>query len=221
VRRPGGGRLRRWTGVLATVVLTAVRVTEGVGAQLPPPEPHPFAISFGTALVVPAGDLALADPDQGQYAVAGMALTQRLAWSPWRRLGFFVQASFPIFGLDVDRAQADYGGSPPITDGSSDLAAWNLGLRWQVGSGEPSGPYAEAAGGWHRNTFGLSFTGLDTTIAYDWEPGWALGVGWVLPVSTSFGLDLGVVWHEFKETGFLDRWFAFRALATFAFGGDR
>ena len=193
----------------------------GAGAQLPPPEPHPFAFSAGVALVLPAGDLALADPDEGQYAVAGTALTQRFGWRPWPRLGLFIQASFPVFGLDVDRAQADYGGTPAITDGASELTTWNLGLRWQVRAGDRGGPYAELAGGWHRNTFGLSFAGLDTTIAYDWEPGWAAAVGWLVSLGPSLGLDLGLVWHEFREEDFLDRWYALRALATFAFGGDR
>lgn len=207
--------------IVTALLYSTAAGTGHAGAQLPPPEPHTFAFAAGMALVIPAGDLALADPDQGQYGVAGTALTQRFGWYPWRRLGLFVQASFPDFGLDVERAQADYGGSPPITDGASELTAWNLGLRWGLGTDGLFGPYAEAAGGWHRNTFGLSFAGLDTTIAYDWEPGWALGAGWVLRLGPAFGLDLGVIWHEFREEGFLDRWFALRALATFAFGGDR
>ncbi len=218
-RGPAGGR----PGPTAVVLLLAAVLTgPGAGAQLPPPRAAPWAFSIGAALVLPAGNLALQDYDDGRYARAGTALTQRIGWSPLPHWACFVQGSFPDFGLEAGAAQRDGGLDPPITGGRTQIVAWNLGLRWHLRPGWLAGPYAETAVGWHRARLELEFG--DGTVegeAYRWRVGWSVSGGWVIELGPAFGLDLGVTMHEFREDYFVDRWFALRALAIFSFGGDR
>jgi hypothetical protein len=214
----GGGR----GSVVAFGLLAVLLAGPGAGAQLPPPRPDPWAFSIGTALVLPSGNLALQDYEDGRYARRGTALTQRLGWSPLPWLACFLQGSFPVFGLDAGAAQRDGGLDPPITGGETQIVVWNLGLRWHLRPGWLSGPYAETAAGWHRARLELEFgDGTTEGEAYEWRPGGSVAVGWVVGLGPALGLDVGVTLHEFKEDYFVDRWFAFRALATFSFGGDR
>lgn len=217
----------------ALFVLMAVMMTFSVGesdAQILPAEPARMAASVGVAWIVPGGNLALKDPGDfalddpgdGRYATPGTALIQRFSMAPWKHLGFFFQASFPAFGMDGAAAQEDFGSDPPITGGSNDITAWNVGVRWRGGGSWSRGFYLETMVGWHRAQFEIEYENGQTDGAtFDWEIGWAAAVGWVFPLGPAFAVDTALALHEFKEDYFMNRWFGLRILAVLTFGGKR
>jgi len=88
-------------------------------------------------------------------------MTQRFAFAPLARIGLFLQATFPVFGVDVDAAQTDYGVNPPVVDGKNEIVAWVFGLRWRGGKSWQRGPYAEVMTGRYRARTELKQEGLD------------------------------------------------------------
>ncbi len=218
-----GPRLRmRKTAAVLVLTCAIDAVAAGVcHAQLPPPKADPMAISVGVAWVIPLENLALQHWSDGRYATSGTALTQRFSYAPWEVLGFFLQASFPAFGLDGNAAQRDFMEDPPITGGSNDVTAWNLGARLRLGRSWKKGLYVEAAVGWHRDRLELELVESSVDTTFSWEPGWAVAAGWVFPLGPALAVDAGVAVHEFREEYFVNRWVGLRLLAVMTFGGDR
>ncbi len=191
-------------------------------AQMPVRGPAPFAATVGNAWILPGGNLALKDADDGRYATAGTAFVQRLMWAPGRIWGLILQAAFPTFGVDAEAVQADYGSSPPIVDGANTISSWSLGLRLRGGRSWRRGPYAEAALERNRASLEVRQEGESAdSITFDWETGWMVGAGWVLPVGPTFSIDGALALHRYTEDYFITRWTAFRIMAVFTFGGSR
>ena len=219
-----GGRL------LPLFLLTLLVPLEASRAQIAPPKPAPMAVSVGLTWALPLADLALQspgtanpeDPGDGRYATAGTALTQRIAYAPFGRIGLFLQATFPVFGVDVDAAQSDFQSSPPLVKGKNEIVAWIFGVRWRGGRSWQQGPYVELMTGRYRVRTELKLQGLDPEgVTHTREPGWGAAGGWLLRVGPAFALDIGITLHEFREDYFMNRWIGLRTLAVMTFGGER
>ena len=223
--RGSGLRIRNIPSALAVAAIITGALAGPVRAQLPPPPPDPMAISVGAAWVIPMGNLSLQDWDDGRYATSGTAFTQRFSYAPLEALGFFIQASFPAFGVDAAAVRRDYellfGTATAVTGGSNEITAWNLGLRWRQGRSWKKGFYAEGLVGWHRDRLELEIEGSSADTTFSWEPGWGVTAGWVFPLGPSFAVDMGLILHEFREEYFINRWIGLRLLAVMTFGGKR
>ncbi len=242
-------RMRKTAAVLVLTCAIDAAAAGVCHAQLPPPKADPMAISVGVALVVPIGNLAEQNPDENTvFATSGTALTQRFSYSPLRHWGVFVQASFPAFGIDV--AAADRFSADEVVEGGNDIAAWNLGIRWRSGKSWQRGLYAEMALGGYRHRLeavkwverelpesepekvlvreSLVYPGDDKGNS-GWAMGWSGAVGWVIPLTPAFAIDVGLAFHEFeaefRHDPYVDRWtnrwIGLRLLAVMTFGGDR
>lgn len=209
--------------------LLTVLATAPAGAQLLPPEPDRFAVSIGVSAVFPTGALADQNPlEESYYATAGTAFKQRFSYAPWHALGFFLEASFPAFGVDVEAVQRDFGVDPPVVDGGNDISSWSAGVRWRRRGEWLRGPYVEALVGLYRQRLELKQRGNDPQQeTYDWRPGAAVAVGWAVPLGTAFALDVATTFSQYREekqgNGFVNRWtnrwWGLRFLAVLTFGG--
>ncbi len=211
-----GGRL------LPLFLLTLLVPLEASRAQIAPPKPARIAVSIGITWALPQANLALQNPDDGSYATAGTVLTQRIAYAPIGRIGLFLQAAFPVFGLDVEAAQSDWLLSPPLVKGKNEIVAWIFGVRWRGGRSWQQGPYMELMTGRYRVRTETKRQGLDPEdMTYSREPGWGAAGGWLLRVGSASALDIGITLHEFREDYFINRWIGLRILAVLTFGGER
>ena len=207
--------------VVAAVAVAAAPCSSR--AQPAPAAPDPMAVSAGVAWVVPMANLSLHDWNDGRYATAGTAFTQRISYAPLEVLGFFLQASFPAFGIDAGAVERDYEllfGTPAgITGGGNEITAWNLGVRWRQGRSWKKGLYLEGLAGWYRDRLELEMTDSSADTTFSWEAGWGISAGCAFPVGPSFAVDVGLVMHEFREEYFINRWAGLRLLAVMTFGG--
>ncbi len=208
---------------LAAIINGAVMGT--AGAQIPAAPPDPMAVSVGVAIVMPLGNLGMNDWDDGRYATAGIALTQRFSYSPLESFGFFIQAAFPAFGVDAAAVGSDYeavfGSATDITGGSNEVVSWSAGTRWRGGRSWSKGLYVEGMLGWYRDRLSLEIADDTADTTFSWEAGWGLSAGWIFPVGPAFALDIGIIMHEFREDYFINRWTGLRLLAVMTFGGKR
>lgn len=214
---------------LPVVIALALLVncfTQGVTlAQIPPSAPDPMSISVGVTFVLPLGNLGTNDWDDGRYATAGTALTQRLSYAPLESFGFFIQAAFPAFGVDATAVGSDYkaifGSTTDVTGGSNEIVSWSAGVRWRGGRSWNRGLYVEGMLGSYRDRLSLEIAGDTADTTFSWETGWGVSAGWIIPVGPAFAVDIGIIMHEFREEYFINRWTGLRLLAVMTFGGER
>lgn len=212
--------------VAITLALLADCFAPGVTrAQIAQSAPDPMSISVGAAFVLPMGNLGTNDWDNGRYATAGAAFTQRFSYTPLKSFGFFVQAAFPAFGVDATAVGNDYeaifGSATDVTGGSNEIVSWNAGVRWRGGQSWNKGLYVEGMLGSYRDKLTLEITGDTADTTFSWEAGWGVSAGWVFPVGPAFAVDIGIIMHEFQEEYFINRWTGLRLLAVMTFGGKR